>query len=357
MVEKQKRDLEKAKEHFFAWELHEAYSIFRRFFDRLPFCPELEHATYLSYFIRCLLELGKERELDFYLNQIEELSEKWKTPELNYQLAEVYCLGSSRDLQNAKGLLTEVIANPNARHLHSKAKIFLAYCYDAQDQDVASCRRIIDSIQDVGDRSTELSVELWKIKILRDEGNLSEAERLLTLFLKKIDSKKDWYAFFSAKILLGGLLALQDKKKEAAKLVSETKQLVENSPFRTLKAQFSALEEKLTASAPVPELTCEQGIRAWRLTLEQRSIEVKNQSKTAELLELFLKKEWVEKPYLVKKLFKKEYEPNADDSKIHSLIHAFRKTLQDLNLGVDPICFEEGRYHLVPKLKVLSGET
>jgi hypothetical protein len=357
MIEKQKKDLEKAKKHFFAWELHEAYSILRRFFDRLPFCPETEHAVYLSYFIRCLLELGKERELDFYLKQIEELSDKWKTAELNYQLAEVYCLGTSKNLQTAKGLLTEVIANPNARHLHAKAKIFLAYCYDVQDQDVASCRRIIDSIEHIADRPTELSLELWKIKILRDEGKLVESEERLTSFMEKVDPESDWYAFFSAKILLGGLLVRQDKKKEASKLVSETKKWVENSPFRTLKMQLSALEAKLEALVPVPEVVCEQGIRAWRLTLDQKTIEVKSQSKSAELLELFLKKEWVEKGYLIRKLFKKEYEPESDDSKVHSLIHSFRKSLEGLNLGMDPIFFEEGRYRLVPKLKLLSGET
>ena len=112
MNEKFQKDMERGKELFYAWKLPEAYAIFRRFFDRLPFSPEPAHAIYLSFFIRCLLELGKERELEFYLRQIESLYEKWRTPDLAYQLAEVYCLGIQKNIPKAKKILEGVISDP-----------------------------------------------------------------------------------------------------------------------------------------------------------------------------------------------------------------------------------------------------
>ena len=356
MHEKQRKELEKARELFFSWELHEAYAILRRFFDRLPFAPEKEHALYLSYFIRCLLELGKERELQFYVNQIEALYDKWKTPELAYQLAEVFCLGPEKSIPKAKQLLNRVISDSGATYLHPKAKLFLAYCYDYENADVASCRQIIDSVPDSEDRTTQLNIELWRIKVVRDEGNHHKAEASLRSFIGKIDPRRDWYAFFSARILLGGLFATTDRKEEAQILLEEMKKTVETSPFRTLKNQLLALEEKISVKPPLPELMCEQGIRAWRLSFKQRTIEIKHQTSAARLFEMFTKKNWIEKSQLAKRLLKKDYHPQEDDSKIHFQVHNLRKLLVELDCGMDPICFEEGGYRLVPSLKILEGE-
>lgn len=358
MLNKQKKDLEKAKDLFFSWKLHEAYAILRRFFDRLPFSPETDHALYLSYFVRCLLELGKERELDFYLNQIEALSSKWKSDDLNYQLAEVYLLGSKKNISTAKDLLNKVIANPNARPLHTKAKMLLAYCYDCEGDQVDACRRIIDSIEEITDRPTQLNVELWRIKIMRDEGKLEVARNKLNNFLKQVDPVRDWYAYFTAKIILGGLLILQGDKEKANELLTETRQLVDKSPFKTVKAQLQALEEKISQSKKIPELICEQRIQGWRISCNQKSIELKHQTIAAKLFELFTKKEWIEKSQMAKRVFKGEYNPESDDNKLHYQIHHLRKVLLELefDLDLDPICFEEGGYRLVPKVTIREGE-
>ncbi|NBW99638.1 hypothetical protein EBR03_08715 [bacterium] len=356
MIDKQKKELERAKELFFSWQLHEAYAIFRRFFDRLPFAPQTEHALYLSFFIRCMLELGKERELDFYLNQIETLSNKWRTPELRYQLAEASLLGPTKNKARAKALLNEVIADPQALHLHVKAKMFLAYCYDLEGADIASCKQIIDSIPDSEDRVTQLNVELWRIKIIRDSGQPESAETQLKKFIAKIDPKRDWYAYFSAKILLGGVFILLGKIEEAQFIIAETQKLVEASPFRTPKVQLKALEEKLNVAPPVPEFLCEQGIRSWRLSFQKKSIEIKHQTGAAKLFELFCKKEWVDKNLMAKKLLKKEYVPTEDDNRIHFQVHTLRKILLELEAGSDPISFEDGGYRMIPRLIIREGE-
>lgn len=232
MLEKHTKDLDKAKELFFSWKLHDAYAIFRRFFDRLPFSPQPEHALYLSYFIRCLLELGKERELNFYLNQIETLSLKWQTDELYYQLAEVSILGSKRNLTYAKEILTKVIANPDSGYLHTKAKMLLAYCYDCEGDSVDACRRIIDSIVDSKDRPTQLNLELWRIKMLRDEGKLELAERKITKFFEGVDPILDWYAYFSGKIILAGFTYFVEIKNKLKNSWLKQKRLSTKAPLK-----------------------------------------------------------------------------------------------------------------------------
>lgn len=356
MLEKQKKDLDKAKDLFFSWKLHDAYAIFRRFFDRLPFSPQAEHAHFLSYFIRCLLELGKERELNFYLNQVEKLSLKWKTPELDYQLAEVYILGNSKNLGIAKSLLTQLISNTSAKHLHTKAKMLLAFCYDCEGDSINACRRIIDSIEEISDRPTQLNVELWRIKILRDEGKGDLARVQLEMFLKEIDLVRDWYAFFTAKILLGGLMADQGEKDQANQLLMETMEIAEKSPFKTIKAQLKALEEKINSKKDAPSILCEQGINGWKLSCNQKSVELKHQTMVARIFELFIKTDRVEKSQMAKKIFQKQYEPMEDDNKVHFQIHSLRRLLQDLDFESDPICFEDGAYRLIPKVIIHEGE-
>ena len=63
--------LEEAKACFYSWRLVEAYNILRRYFDRLPFQPEPEHAEYIGLFVRTLAELGKDYELKFYVTELE----------------------------------------------------------------------------------------------------------------------------------------------------------------------------------------------------------------------------------------------------------------------------------------------
>ena len=72
---KTQKELEKAKELFYDGRLLDSYNIFRRFYDRSAFLSqETGHADYIGYFVRILLELGKDFELKFYLSELEKLS-------------------------------------------------------------------------------------------------------------------------------------------------------------------------------------------------------------------------------------------------------------------------------------------
>ncbi|NBX93491.1 MAG: hypothetical protein EB078_01935 [Proteobacteria bacterium] len=357
MNEKFQKDMERGKELFYAWKLPEAYAIFRRFFDRLPFSPEPAHAIYLSFFIRCLLELGKERELEFYLRQIESLYEKWRTPDLAYQLAEVYCLGIQKNIPKAKKILEGVISDPDAGYLHVKAKLFLAYCYDMEDNDVSSCRKIIDSITKADEPDLEIAVQLWRAKVLRDEGKLSEAEKKLFDTINKLDVWKNWYGFFSAKILLGGLYTAQGKSDKALSVVDEVRKIAENTPFKTIKTQLIALENKIKEQVTTVEIHCEEGISSWRLSFQTRTVEIKLATATAKILEMFLSNSWIDKIQLAKTIFKQEYVAERDDSRIHSHVHSLRKICQQLGLNDDPIQFEKGGYRWLTKIKLVAVES
>jgi len=254
--------------------------------------------------------------------------------------------------------LAQVISNPEASHIHAKAKIFLAYCYDLEEADVAACKEIIDSVTEkVTDRPTELTLELWKLKILRDQGKYTEAEKLILDFITKLDPQRDWYAFFSAQVILTGLYLRQERTEEANQLLIEVKKRAEKSPSRTIQKQIGSLESKLSEKKPVPEVNCEQGIRSWTLSFRQKMVEIRHQSNLARLLEIFLKKDWIDKATLTKRIFKKEYVAEEDDNKIHALVHSFRKIIQELNIGLDPICFDQGGYRLIPKLRLPPEET
>lgn len=347
-----KEELEKGKTLFYSWKLQEAYVIFRRFFDRLPFSPQQEHALYLSFFIRCLLELGKERELDFYLRQIESLYEKWKSPELAYQLAEVYCLGQKGSISQAKRKLESVLADPQSAHLHFKAKIFLAYCYDVESSDVASCRKIMDSISDSSDPENQIILELWRAKVLRDEGKLVESEAKLSKVFQKVDPSKNWYAYFSAIVLIAGLYVLQNRHEEASQLVNQARQLAAKSPFRTVRAQLDALERKIAGSSDCPTIYCLKAKSSLKVTYDKNTLELDLKTAAAKLLQLFTRNEWVEKSKLSQALYQKEYIPQQDDSRIHSQIHSLRKLFIDLGLSQDPIHYERGGYRWLPKIEM-----
>src|SRR4051812_46493744 len=82
--------LEEAKAHFYAWRMLDAYNLFRRFFDRLPFQPDPRHAEYIGIFVRILGELGRISELKFYVAALERQYAREKNPVIGFALVVVY---------------------------------------------------------------------------------------------------------------------------------------------------------------------------------------------------------------------------------------------------------------------------
>src|SRR5947207_172667 len=94
METKSLSQLEQARAYFYSGNLSECYSLLRRYFDRLPFRPEPQHADFVGIFCRVLLELGREFELRFYLTELERLYETNKASYVGYTLGVVHSYSS-----------------------------------------------------------------------------------------------------------------------------------------------------------------------------------------------------------------------------------------------------------------------
>src|SRR5436305_1953975 len=125
MDAKTKTQLELAKAYCFQWRLQEAHSIFRRYFDRLPLRPEPEHAEYIGYFVRTLLELGKDYDLKFYTIELEKLHARGRELSVVFQLAYLYLQSTESRSRAAKELFEQLVSDPTCHSFHTRAKINL----------------------------------------------------------------------------------------------------------------------------------------------------------------------------------------------------------------------------------------
>ena len=183
MDSKTLHNLEQAKAYTYALRMVDAYNIFRRYYDRLPFQPEREHAEYIGLFARVLAELGKEYELNFYVTALEKLNDSLNDFGVKYQLGVIYRYLAIPRPEASRKVLEEILKDPNGKDFHARAKVMLADYYDTYKDDVGACRRLIFSIEPQADTTLQVYVDIWKAMIIRNEGNLVEAERMLLAML------------------------------------------------------------------------------------------------------------------------------------------------------------------------------
>jgi tetratricopeptide (TPR) repeat protein len=235
--------LVQAKNHFFALRLLEAYTIFRRFFDRIPFKPELGHAEYIGMFARVLAELGKTHELRFYMSELERWKEKTGDPAISYQLGIVYCYLPEPKFEKAKQIFEQIILDPSAQEYRIKARIMLADYYDDK-KDIVACRRLIFSIdpKTVSDTSLALMVDVWRAKILRDEGNFVESRQILDEIFKKVTPETNWYVFWNSKLILARLYFLEGNRVAGQDILRDVKRFLKHTRCRSLEKAVPHLE-------------------------------------------------------------------------------------------------------------------
>lgn len=356
MDSKQEKDLEKAKKLFFNWRLLEAYQIFRRYFDRLPFKAEPGHAEYIGYFSRTLLELGKDYELKFYLNEIEKLYESYRTPELAYQLAGIYCAGphGTRNYKAAKTLLEDVIRECKYPKIVVRAKLLLAFAYDADGGDTASCRKIIDSVTDPVSEELDGLWQVWKAKILRDEKNYVASEKLLRKILLTLKPTDDWRTYFYAR----NILAIQhirtgeiDKAKEEIK---ELKAAFEKRKLNSIKNAILQLEAEVEKQKSLGTVQFLQNEEVLNVQYRNRTYALKNKSAAEKLLMALARKGFLDRQSIVRLLFNRQYDPKNDDKTVYYHIHALRKLVSKFGIPPEAISLEENGYRLLPEVKFLE---
>lgn len=357
MDTKQENELEKAKAHFFHWRLIEAYQIFRRYFDRLPFKPEPEHAEYIGYFSRTLLELGKDYELKFYLSEIEKLYATFKTPELAYQLAGIYCAGpnGTRNYKMAKTLLEDVVRQSKFPKIVVRAKLLLAFAYDADGGDTASCRKIIDSIEDAFTPELYGMWQVWKAKILRDEKNYAASEKLLRKILEFLKPTDDWRTYFYAKNILA-IQHLRTGEIDKARVeIAELREVFLEKKLNSVKVAIMQLEKEIEKHGAMGVIQFVQDDKKIAMFYGDRSYEMKNRSSAEKLLLAFARKGFLDRKSIVKLLFDRDYDEARDDKTVYYHIHSLRKLVGKFGIPAEAICLEANGYRLLPEVKFVEA--
>jgi len=351
MDEKVYNQLQEARVHFYAWRLQPAYQILRRYFDRLPFRPEPEHAEFIGIFARVLLELGKDFELKFYMKELERVYELDKSAYIGYALGVVYCFLPEPRLESARQVFEQVLRAAPTEALKAKAKIMLAYYYDVAKNDVGACRMLIDSIAEPTDVDLNAIWRTWKAKLLMEEGHLESAKAAYHEILSTFDPSTNWYSWSIAMLNLGVLYLRQEKLSLAEQTLANLKQVLGNRQFKSLSIQIEELGQMLEQKSNghgVIYCSLEKDFRI--LSYQQKTLSLKRRSPVERLLDLLSARKTIEKSVIVNALYDREYLGEADDKLIYYHIHCLRKRLRELG-AEEAIEMSAGGYRLLPRIE------
>lgn len=349
MSNKTHTDLERAKELFYTSRYLEAYAILRRYYDRLPFAQEEGHAEYIGIFVRVLTELGKKNELKFYTGILESLYDKTNNPELAFQLAFVYLESNPPKTKLARMLLESLVSATLPGPYIAKVKMALAYCYDEVDNDVASCRKLIFSIdsKDVEPRLQNF-LKVWKAKVLRDERNYEQAEILLNEVITPDLLEDDWFTYFYAQTVRGVLLARSRKLDESQRTLQILQGLNEIKKHKTAERWISYLSEQIQSNGRVPKLEMRKRPNEIILDYAGKSISISGSSVAEKLLVHLLEKGVVDKSNIVKAAYDRSYRGKEDDQLIYYHVNGVRKILHKVGLDSNCVLNEGNGYRIVP---------
>lgn len=353
MKKEQLSDLIRARELFSALRLQEAYPLFRRFFDQLPFNPVSEHAENFGLFIRVLYELGKEEELNFYQRALEKLYRENETTELGYQLALSYLTEDVSQVKTAKKMFEKIISHSANPNLTAKIKMGIATCYDILERDWAVCASVIDSIDEIGlDPYLRDLVQVWKAKNLRDAGVLESAERNLGTLLARVSPQFHWHAYFSAKVVLGGVYLKQGRFDRLLDLINEVRSYCSKYPLRTVQRQIDYLAEQIKGEPSSAPLLWERSPHTSILSYEGKTIHLRGEHPWEKLLMLLMQEKVAPKTEIIEHLYQRKYRPKTDDKLIYSHIYSLKKNLLKIGLSEKTVVKEPVGYRWVPEVKV-----
>ncbi len=353
-MDKHAQQLELAKAHFYAWRMPEAYALFRRFFDRLPFEFDPAHAQYMGIYVRLLAEMGKEREMAFYRTIVEGIYKKQPDPHVAYALVVLYLSGEPRRPELAKSLLDSCLANCACPDVAIKAKFLLAAYYDNEKGDIAASESIIESIAPPADVHLQRMLAIWKAKLLRDRGELAPAEKILLDLQASLSWEVDWYSLFSAKVVLGILWIQQERWKEAGGLLNDLRQKTSSQRLKCVARQLDFFAQKLENASRLGNCVLEQNRGQISFKYRSKSVKVKTDSSYGKLLLLFVRRKKVVKEQIIEAVYSRRYAGESDDALVYYQVHSLRKQLEKTGLPAEAIQTSSGSYFWRPEIKNLS---
>lgn len=354
MESKHLHKLQRAKKYFYSMEFNEAYAILRRYFDRIPFEFEAEHAEYIGIYTRILAETGKTSELSFYIAKLEEIYQKSKDPNVGYSLAAIYRTQSMNHFPRIKELLSSIIKESNPVDIQNKAKMLLAFCYDLFESNTNAAASLIESIVDPSQKELRNLWLIWKAKIAKDRGNYSRAHGMLDELFAQTTIESDWYAFFSAKLVEAGLLLKEERQQEAMVVLEVVRSLIGDRPLKSLRAKVGRLERDIQAAFGEGKLEVHGSELEQQLLYQGKRMTVKAQSPVGRLISKFMQQPLIDKAEVVRTIYDREYEGPNDDRLVYYHIHALRKRLKSLGVPGEVVEREECGYRLMPEVSQLN---
>ncbi len=345
------QSLHKAEEAFYSQRLVEAYNLLRRFYDRIPFSVDELHAKYMGMFVRVLLELGKEKQLQFYLGELEKKYALLKNCDLAYQIGVIHLV--KKELKKAYPFFDQVIRHSDSPDLVAKSRMSLMslYCQEVPSNFVA-CRSLLDSMPVPESQKLADLQKIWHANILRYEGKLEEAENELDLLLSRVSRHQDWYTHFSAQIILAWVYFNQNDQVAVRTLLTQIKAQFGILSFKSVIVRVDELENALLNKkefGPI-SLSGEAFKGETRVAYQEKSLTLKSTSVTDKLLLQILRDGFVSRKKLLDGLSSDRQDPRQMNQAIHSKLSMVRKRLRILGLPSHVIVAEEEGYRFVPEV-------
>ncbi len=315
----------------------------------------MEHVEYIGMFARCLVELGKEYELKFYLTELEKLHTSIELPEFGFQIGVIYSTGSFTNFSLAKQYFQKVITKSTDKDLRIKATMFLAKIYDSQG-DVAACRKLVDTIESARDANLQSLVYIWKAKVLKDEGKFEPAHKLLDKVLNSVTIENDWYSYFCCQIILASLYLKEKKKDLAIETAQKLRKDFHGKAFKTVKDQMDDLEKRISDENSLGIMEVDDTEDVISVCYNKKKIQLEKRTSIGRLVRLFMKNDTLSKNTIIKAIYDREYVGEPDNKLIYYHIHTFRKEMEKVGLPNDAIEKTVEGYRLNPGLKLQNGE-
>ncbi|MFM8269123.1 MAG: hypothetical protein ACKN9V_02955 [Pseudomonadota bacterium] len=349
--------LTRARTLYYELRLEEAYPLFKKTFDEMSIERSCELTDFFSMFIRTLYELGKDEDLKNYRQKLFLVTEKNRTPELDYQVALSYLTQDSGDLDLARRLFEGILFRSQDVNLLARAKMGLATCHDILSRDWKICDSIISSIQVEGlDPYLIDLVSVWKAKILRDSGRIDEAERALGAFLATVKAHFHWHAYLSGQVILGGVYLRQERFDRLLSIIKEVRAYCDKYPLRTIRRQIDHLADQIKGRDHSVPLIWEKRKNSSVLKYEDKTLHLSGDKPWQKLLLSLIREKVLPKQEIIQRLYRRKYRSKTDDKLIYGQLHLLKKHLLKLGLSQRLVTKESFGYRWVPEVSEVGED-
>jgi len=325
--------------------LDRAYPLFIEIFENISNEEMVREVEVVSIFVRTLYELGKDEDLEKLRNRLDSIPKLKNQPALLYQLGLSLLTQNSPNVKKAKQLFETAVSTSSEPNLLARNKMGLATCLDILFGDHQTYSPIIFSIDEkkIDSYLSDL-VGVWKGKILRDSGQLEEAERYLGALIARMKAEFNWHAYLSAKIILGGVYLRQKRYDRLLSVIKEVRAYCDKFPLRTIRRQMDHLADQIKGQEKRPALTWKKSGKIKTLKYQDKVLSMRGDQPWQRLLISLISQKMLPKKEIIRKLYKRNYRSKADDKLIYGQLHLIKKHLLKLGLSQKSVIKDSSGY-------------